>query len=166
MNLKRKKYLTLGSVFSIISAGMIFVVGIIILMTSIFYNKNDAIELLKENKGYQFEQYEDGGYSIIYYNEDGDLVVVTEEDMSELILLTKKTLTIESIVYIVYAILKMILAVLVLVMAYREKYNKKYLIGLLVLSCLNLSVIEAVILIVAMMPKYNNKTAVIEDNDL
>ena len=164
MNIKRKKYLNISSIISIVNAGIAFVLGIILVLSAMFYTESDMIEMLKEKDGYQFEREADGGYSIIYCNDDGDIVIVQDEDMEHLIAVTTKMNTIEGSVAICFSVAKMVLAILVLTATYREKYSKGCVIALLVLCCMITNILEIVFLAMAISAKDETTVEVTNNN--
>ncbi len=122
---------------------------------------------LKQDSTYTFVEKGDGSYYFMYSDAEMGDVFIYESTIEKFVSFARILVLGIGIAVGVFALVKMILAIVIISKARKNEYAKGATIALFVLSILNVNILEAILLTVAMalsdkaeQPVFNNSSAI------
>lgn len=154
MNKARKGLLMGASITTIVASAFAIIGSLFLFIMGAVFNETVMKESYLSDIEYTYFEEADGSY---YFTtiEDGVEIVINEEDIEMVAEIFSTMFSVSGVFSLGMGIAKLILAIRLLVKTVKNEYAKGNVIALLVLSALNLNLIEAALLIVAMCMKDN-----------
>lgn len=156
MNKTKKGFLSAASILTIVASSFAILGSVIFFILGSVFTEELVKESYMEDSLYTYGETVEGEYFFTYV-EDGEEMIIMQEDIQIITKICKIFCNIVGVVSLAFGVAKLILSIRILTFNGREKYAKGTTTALLVLSILNFSVIESVLIIVAMCQKDNNE---------
>lgn len=154
MNSTKKNYLKVATILIIVFSSISIAMGLLCVIAGGAINEEFIKDTYRIDEEYTYHENADGSYYFTY-NDDGEVLTVKESEI-ELEAKVTKIFTISSgILVLGIQIPKLILSILALKAAKKNKFKKGLVIALIVLSAINTQVLELVFLILALCAKDN-----------
>ncbi len=157
MKKSKKGFLLAGTIITIIACILAVILSLGAVKASSDVTENFVKDIFKEDTDiYTYRETAEGGYYFIYNDKELGEVYIYEDTIEQVALIVKVGLVVAGVVLGGFAIAKFILAVSMISKVKKNKYPKGSTIALLVLSILSFGILEAILLIVAMVIKENS----------
>lgn len=160
MNKTKKGFLTASSIITIVASSFAILIALFLFLCGSLSTESLIKDTYLEDANYTYTEEVDGGY---YFTglEDGEMVTITNEEIESLAKIVSVVFYVMGVGMLAFSAAKMVLAIRILVLNGKNTYAKASVIALLVLNILNSNILEAVLLIAAMVQKDEIKP---EDN--
>lgn len=166
MNKAKKNLLSAASILTIVAASFGILVGVAFMFLGSLMTEDVIKESYRADIEYTYYEEADGSYYFTYI-EDNQLLTLTETDVEMVAQISSAIVNFMGLINVGFSVAKLVLAIKILVNNNRDKYGKGVVIALLVMSLINSNLIEAGLLLFAILKKDNveNTNTTIDNED-
>ena len=154
MNKRKKSFLMVASILTIVGCGFAILLSLLMFLGGSIADEQMIKETLVESGEYIYHEETDGSYYLIEIDDDTlEEVRITEEEVELIATITSAILYIGGFFSLAFAIVRLILAIKTLINNNRQKYSLGLTITSLVFAVLTAGTLEAVFWLVSLCIK-------------
>lgn len=158
MSATKKGFLKAGAILGIVVSSIMALFGMIMFSSMDIVTEDMVKNSYSIEQNYALYEDVDGSYTIEYTDEEGQTIVVSQEEVQLVVKVSKIVLLVIGLLIVGYSVAVMVVSILILKKVNKEVNPKGLTITLLVLSALMGSVLIMVFMIVALCLKDKKPT--------
>lgn len=158
MSATKKGFLKAGAILGIVFSSIMALFGIIMFSSMDIVTEDMVKNSYSIEQNYTLYEDVDGSYTIEYTDEEGQTIVVSQEEVQLVVKVSKIVLLVIGLIIVGYSVAVMAVSILILKKVNKEVNPKGLTITLLVLSALMSSVLIVSFMIVALCLKDKKPT--------